>query len=136
MPDGIERQQQRVGAVGAGDAVLDADIGGELALELGDLRPENVAAALDDAVDGGLQPVADPFALRAKIDELHAGLKAVDLTIYRRLIAELAWPRKQRGRLRMPRDAAHVTGIAALAAAAKARIAQVCPAVGRRLAAR
>ena len=60
---GIERQQQRVGAVGAGDRVLDADIGGELALELGDLRPENVVAAFDDAIDGGLQPVAN--AVRA-----------------------------------------------------------------------
>ena len=28
---GVERQQQRVGAVGAGDGVLDADIGGDLA---------------------------------------------------------------------------------------------------------
>jgi hypothetical protein len=26
-------------------------------------------------VDRGLQPVADSFALRAKIDELHVGLK-------------------------------------------------------------
>ena len=34
----IERQQQRVGAVGAGNGVPDADIGGDLALELGDFR--------------------------------------------------------------------------------------------------
>ena len=53
--------------------MLDADIGGELLLELGDLRPEDVAAVLDDAVDRRLQPVADALALRAKVDELHAG---------------------------------------------------------------
>ena len=72
----IERQQQRVGAVGAGDGVLDADIGGDLALELGDLRPENVFAAVDDAIDGGLEAVAEPFALRAEIDELHQAPEA------------------------------------------------------------
>ena len=69
---GQQRQQQRVGAVGAGDAMLGADIGGELLLELGDLRPENVAAVRDDLVDRRRQPVADALALRAKIDELHA----------------------------------------------------------------
>ncbi len=57
--------------------MLGADIGGELVFEFGDLGPENVAALVDDAVDRGLQPVADSFALRAKIDELHVGLKTV-----------------------------------------------------------
>ena len=74
-----ERQQQRVGAVGAADGVLDPDIGRDLAFELGDLRPQNILAAVDDALDGGLQPVAKPFALRAEIDELHYVLKAMEL---------------------------------------------------------
>ena len=51
--------------------MLDADIGGELLLELRDLRAEDILAALDGAVDRGLQPVAKPLALRAEIDELH-----------------------------------------------------------------
>ena len=70
----VERKQQRIGAVGAGNAMLDADIGRELGLELRDLRSKNVAAVLDDAVDGGLQPIADTLALRAQVDELHANL--------------------------------------------------------------
>ena len=52
--------------------MLGADIGGELLLELGDLRAENVAAVGDYLVDGRRQTVADTLALRAKIDELHA----------------------------------------------------------------
>ena len=68
---GHQRQQQRVGAVGAADRMLDADIGGELLLELGDLRPVDIFAGLDDALDRGFQPVAKPLALRAKIDKLH-----------------------------------------------------------------
>ena len=55
--------------------MLGADIRGELVLEFGDLRAEDIAAFFDDTVDRGLQPVADAFALRAKINELHVGLK-------------------------------------------------------------
>ena len=53
------------------DDMLDADIGGELVFELGDLGPEDILAAVDDAVDRRIEPVAEPLALRAKIDELH-----------------------------------------------------------------
>jgi len=74
---GKQRQQQRIGAVGAGHDMLGADIGGELLLELRHLRAQDVATVFDDMVDRGLQPVADTFALRAKIDELHVGLKTV-----------------------------------------------------------
>ena len=74
--------------------MLDADIGRELVLELGDLRPEDIAAVLDDAVDRGFQPVADTLALRAKIDELHVCPESRCPIL--RLIAEKIFARKRR----------------------------------------
>ena len=48
--------------------MFDADIGGNLALELGDFRAEYVFAAFDDAVDRRPEAVAKPFALRANVE--------------------------------------------------------------------
>jgi len=54
--------------------MLGADIGGEL-VSNSVTSSEDVAALFDDIVDRGLQPVADTFALRAKIDDCMSAFK-------------------------------------------------------------
>src|SRR5690606_649027 len=66
-----QRQQQRVGTVGAGDGMLDADIFGDLLLEFRRFGMQNVATTVDDTIDRGLEPVPDPPPLCTKINELH-----------------------------------------------------------------
>src|SRR5690606_40453328 len=73
----VERQEQRIRAIGAGNDMPDADIGGKLLLKLGHLGPEYITPVLDDAIDRRLQSVADSIALRAKDDELQDSIVSV-----------------------------------------------------------
>jgi len=47
----VEHEHERIGTVGHADRVADAEIVGRLALERGDIGPENELAALEHAVD-------------------------------------------------------------------------------------
>src|SRR5690606_9433353 len=67
-----QRNEQRVSAVGASNHMLHANIFDQLLLELGNLRPENIASLIQHLAQGFFQPVLDAGALRAKVDELHA----------------------------------------------------------------
>lgn len=66
-----ERELQGVRAVGACHAVLDADVGSEARLELGDLRAADVAAVLEHPGDARVDTVFQRGVLRTKIPELH-----------------------------------------------------------------
>src|SRR5690606_32723736 len=76
------------------------------------LRAENVATFLDDAVDGCLEPVANSFALRAEVDELHGCLV---LRVLPPLVSEIGPARKPatggRGRAAFTRPRAGTAGL-------------------------
>ena len=74
---GHQRQQQRIGAVRASDAVPRAAEGRKLPLELGDLGPQNELAVVQHGGDRPLDAVAKPFALRGEVDKGRNGLRAV-----------------------------------------------------------
>ena len=67
--EGAEREEQRVGPAGAGNAVLGARQPGHLALELAHLRPHDEALPFDDAHDGGQDGVLDPLVLGDEIEQ-------------------------------------------------------------------
>ena len=66
---GHQDEQQGVGAVGATDHVLCAAEFRKLALELGDLGPQNELAALQYGRNGPLDAVANPLALGGQVDK-------------------------------------------------------------------
>ncbi len=68
-----QRHLQGVGAVGAGDHMLHAQIFTELLFELSHFRTENVTAFRNNLGNGGIKTVFDTRALRSKINELHVG---------------------------------------------------------------
>jgi hypothetical protein len=74
---GHQGQKQRVGAVGATDAVPRAAEGGKLAFEFGDLRPKNVLAMVEHRQHRLVEAVAQKLALRREVDEGGNGLLAV-----------------------------------------------------------
>ena len=51
--------------------MLDTDIFGQTFFKLGNFRPENVFTLTHDLGDCRVEFAANPFTLRAEIDELH-----------------------------------------------------------------
>ena len=74
IPSAIKRQQQRIGAIGAADAMPRAAERRQLTFELGDLRPQHKLAVVQHRGDGPLDAVAKPLALRGEINEGRNGL--------------------------------------------------------------
>ncbi len=70
---GAQRQHQRVGAAGAGDGMLGAAEGGELALEGAHLRAEHELAVVEHARDRGVDGGAETAALGRDVDERDRG---------------------------------------------------------------
>lgn len=66
-----EGDLQGVGAVGHADAVLRADVGGELFFQLGHFGAEDVAAVRQHAGNAGVDPALDARLLGGKVDEFH-----------------------------------------------------------------
>ena len=68
-PERVEHEHERVGAVGHADRVADAEIVGRLALERGDIGPENELAALEHAVDRLADPRQERDVLSFYVNE-------------------------------------------------------------------
>ena len=66
---GLERENERVGAVRHADRVRHAQIGGRLALERLDLRPEDEATRLEDLGEALLELGDERRVLRLDVDE-------------------------------------------------------------------
>lgn len=62
---------QGVGAVGHGDAVLGAGIGGQLFFELGDFGAEDVLAVVQHALDARVNVCLQALVLAFEVDEVH-----------------------------------------------------------------
>ena len=67
----LQRKHQGVGAVGAGDRVLDAAVGRQRSLELLHLGAHDVAAMVEHLVNARVDPVAQGVVLGFQVDELH-----------------------------------------------------------------
>ena len=65
----VEHEHERVGPVGHADRVADAEIVGRLALERGDIGPENELAALEHAVDRLADPRQERDVLSFYVNE-------------------------------------------------------------------
>ena len=75
-PERVEREHERVGAVGDADRVLDAEVLGSLALEALDLGAEDEAAAVEGAGERLFQLRDERRVLRLDVNErnrLHEG---------------------------------------------------------------
>ncbi len=66
---GAQDQQQRIGAIGAGDGVFHARPCGDVLLELRHLRTQNPLAAFHGGLDGGFQRRAQAAALGLQINK-------------------------------------------------------------------
>ena len=64
---------QRVGAVGAGDAVLGAGVGGQSFFQLGDLRTQDVLAVVQHTRNSGVQLAFDADLLGFEVNEVNHG---------------------------------------------------------------
>ena len=62
-------KKRSIGAVGAGDGMLDPRPGGDLLFELGHLRSQDPLSAFHRTLDGGLERRTQAAALSLKIDE-------------------------------------------------------------------
>ncbi|MCY1508843.1 hypothetical protein D9M68_431660 [compost metagenome] len=63
------RDLQRIGAVGAGDAMRGAGVARELLLQFGDFRAKDVLAVGQHALDARVDPVLDAGLLGFQVDE-------------------------------------------------------------------
>src|SRR3990167_8268976 len=70
-PQSHLRNLQRIGAVGAGDAVLGADEGSQLFFQFGDFRAEDILAMGEDTLDTGVDLVPDAGLLGLQVDEFN-----------------------------------------------------------------
>jgi hypothetical protein len=72
--DAVRHQgdQQRVGAARRADAMLDADVLGELALQLLVFRAENELPMIQHRLHAPVHGFADTLVLSLEIDEIHA----------------------------------------------------------------
>lgn len=74
-----------------------ADIARQLLFELGDLRPQNIAALAHNRLDGIVDLVSDAFTLGGEVDKLHGNLvpehDAEKLQTFRGRSCDKAWPR-------------------------------------------
>lgn len=70
---------QSIGAVGDGDAVPGAGIGGQAFFQLGDFRPQDELAVGQHALDVGIDFGFQALVLGLQVDELH-GVSVVDKT--------------------------------------------------------
>lgn len=64
---------QRVGAVGHGDAVLGAGVGGQLLLQLSHFGAQDVLAVVQHALYAGVDLGLEPLVLGFEVDEVHGG---------------------------------------------------------------
>lgn len=62
---------QCISAVGDGDAMLGADVGGQALFQLGDLRPQDELAVCQHALDVGIDIGFQALVLGVQVDELH-----------------------------------------------------------------
>ena len=65
-----QRDEQRLGAGSDGDAVLRAGVRGELRLELGDFRAEDVLPVVEHLLDAGVDRFAQRAVLGLEVDEV------------------------------------------------------------------